>query len=97
VDRRQVGGDDGRPARHGLEHGESEPLVEGDVSGAPSPAVEARKLLVRHFAEPLHIRARYEPGVAPAACTDDTKLVAVEVGSRETLHETAEILPRLEC
>src|SRR5439155_17089459 len=96
VDRRQVGSNDRRPARHRLEHGEAEALVEGDICGTAGTAVQPRELVVRDLAQPAHTSARHRLDVSPATRADDSKLAAVQVRAAEALDERAEVLARLE-
>ena len=83
-----AGRDDGRPARHRLEHREAETLVQRRVHDAARAAVERRELGVGHLAHP--------PGyvhASPPARAHDTQLDAGLAGG---VDGACEVLTRLE-
>ena len=86
--RRPDGRDDRRPARHRLEHGQPEPLVQRRVEDAASAAVERSELRIRDLADPA-----VDLDTSPPACAHDAQL---EPGLARSIDDALEVLPRLE-
>ena len=78
----------GRAARHRLEHGEPEALVQRRVENAAGTAVQGGELRVGDLADPA-----VDLDATPPASADDAQL---DTGLARRLHRASEVLARLE-
>ena len=86
--RRRLGRHDGRTARHRLQHGQAEALVQRRVEHAAGAAIQGRQLRVRDLPHPP-----VDLDASPPTCADDPQL---DSGLTRGVHGSGEVLPRLE-